>query len=267
MSTDHNSQTTPLVHPTAIVEQGATLAPDVVIGAYAYIGAGVVLGPGCVVHHHATVEGNVVMGCNNHVWSYAFIGGKTHDLKFKGGNPGLRVGDNNEFREYVTVHPATEDGKFTIIGNNNHLLAYSHVAHDCVLGDHIVMSGQNALAGHVVVGDHAVVAWGVGVHQFCRIGCYAMAGAMSRNTRDVPPYMITEGVPAEVRAVNKVNLERNGFTREQITRIGRAYRIFYRDGLNRTQALEKIRATADLFESPEVRNLVGFYETSARGVT
>ncbi|MDR1817738.1 MAG: acyl-ACP--UDP-N-acetylglucosamine O-acyltransferase [Puniceicoccales bacterium] len=266
MSTENHSRTSPFIHPTAIIEIGATLAPDVSVGPYAYVGAGVVLGPGCVVHHHATVEGNVVMGRDNHVWPYALIGGKTHDLKFKGGNPGLRVGDNNDFREYVTVHPATDDGKFTIIGNHNHLLAYSHVAHDCALGDHIVMSGQNALAGHVTVGDHAVIAWGAGVHQYCRVGCYAMVGGMSRNTKDIPPYMITEGVPAVVRAVNKVNLERNGFTPEQITRIGRAHRIFYRDGLNRTQALEKLKTTPDLMESPEVRNIVAFYETSERGV-
>jgi UDP-N-acetylglucosamine acyltransferase len=258
---------TATVHPTAILEEGAQIGPGVQIGPYAYIGAEVVLGEGSVVYHHATVEGHVLLGRGNRIFPYALIGGKTHDLKFKGGNPGLRIGDNNEFREYSTVHPATNDGDFTIIGNNNHILAYAHIAHDCVLGDDIVMSGHNALAGHVTVGDHAVIAWGCGIHQFCRIGTYAMIGAMSRNVKDVPPYMITEGQPAEVRAVNKVGLERRGFTPEQIQRIGRIFRILYRDGFNRTQALEKICGTPELLETDEGREIVRFYETSERGVS
>ena len=255
------------VHPTAILEDGVQIGPNVTIGPYAYIGAEVVFGEGCVVHHHATVEGYVILGRNNQIYPYALIGGKTHDLKYKGGRPGLRIGDNNEFREYSTVHPATDDGNFTILGNDNHILAYSHIAHDCILGNDIVMSGHNALAGHVPVGDHAVIAWGCGVHQFCRIGAYAMLGAMSRSVKDVPPYMITEGEPAEVRAVNKVGLERRGFSPGVIQRIGRLFRILYRDGLNRSQALEKIRSTPELFETTEGREIVCFYETTKRGVS
>jgi UDP-N-acetylglucosamine acyltransferase len=254
------------IHPTAIIESGAKLAAGVKVGAYAYIGSEVTLGENCVVHHHATVEGWVEMGEGNQIYPYALIGGKTHDLKYSGGRSGLRIGNHNEFREYVSVHPATGDGDFTIIGNHNHLLAYSHVAHDCILGDHIVMSGQNALAGHITVGDHAVIAWGVGVHQFCRVGCYAMAGAMSRNSKDIPPYMITEGVPAETRAVNKVNMERNGFTHEQILRVGRIFRLFYRDGRNRSQALEILRSTPELIESTEGRTIADFFASTQRGV-
>lgn len=200
------------IHPTAIIEDGAQLGENVSIGAYAYIGGEVTLGDGCVIQHHATVEGYVIMGRENEVFPYALIGGKTHDLKFKGGHPGLRIGDHNEFREYVTVHPATDDGDFTVIGNHNHLLAYSHIAHDCILGDHIVMSGHGALAGHIPVGDHALIAWGSGVHQFCRIGAHAMVSACSKAVKDVPPYMIVEGTPAEVRAINKVGMERRGFS-------------------------------------------------------
>ncbi|MDR2862843.1 MAG: acyl-ACP--UDP-N-acetylglucosamine O-acyltransferase [Puniceicoccales bacterium] len=254
------------IHPTAIIEDGVQLGSGVTIGAYAYIGTDVTLGDGCIIRHHATVEGYVIMGRENQVFPYALIGGKTHDLKFKGGRPGLRIGDNNEFREYVTVHPATDDGAFTCIGNDNHLLAYSHIAHDCILGDHIVMSGQNALAGHVTVSDHAIIAWGCGIHQFCRVGQHAMVGGMSRNVKDIPPYMITEGVPAEVRAVNKVGLERNGFPQEAILRIGRLHRILYRDGLNRSQALDKIRDTPDLANSSEGRIILEFYATTQRGV-
>jgi UDP-N-acetylglucosamine acyltransferase len=254
------------VHPAAILEDGALIGPGVTIGPCAYIGAEARFGEGCVIHHHATVEGYVLMGRDNHVFPYALIGGKTHDLKFKGGRPGLRIGDNNEFREYATIHPATNDGDFTVIGNDNHILAYAHVAHDCRLGDDIVMSGHNALAGHITVGDHALIAWGCGIHQFCRVGAHAMVGGMSRNTKDVPPYMIVEGEPAEVRTVNKVGMERHKFSPEAIQRVGRIFRILYREGLNRTQALEKIREISELADSPEGREIIQFYETSQRGV-
>ena len=254
------------IHPTAIIEDGATIGENVTIGAYAYIGAQVTLGDGCNIHHHATVEGLVVMGKNNEVFPYALIGGKTHDLKYKGGVPGLHIGDHNVFREYVTIHPATNDGEFTIVGNHNNLLAYTHIAHDCVLGDHIVMSGHSALAGHIHVGDHAVIAWGNGVHQFCRIGAHSMIAACSRTSQDIPPFMIAEGEPTEVRMINKVGLERRGFSPEEIAIISKLYRTIYRSGLNRTQALEKIRSDEVLFASPHTQKLVAFYESSKRGV-
>ncbi|MDR1496832.1 MAG: acyl-ACP--UDP-N-acetylglucosamine O-acyltransferase [Puniceicoccales bacterium] len=254
------------VHPSAIIEAGARLAAGVTIGAYAYIGGEADIGEDCEVCHHATVEGYVILGRANKIFPYALIGGITHDLKFKGGRPGLLIGDNNEFREYSTVHPATNDGDFTRIGNNNHLLAYAHIAHDCALGNNIVMSGHNALAGHVTVGDHALIAWGCGVHQFCRIGTHAMTGAMSKTVKDIPPYMIAEGDPATIRSVNKVGLERNGFAHDAILRTGRLHRILYRDGLNRTQALEKIRATPELAQTPEALALLAFHENTKRGV-
>lgn len=135
------------IHPTAIIEKGAELADDVEVGAYAYVGAEVKIGSGTIIAHHATVDGNTVIGCNNQIFPYAFIGGKTHDLKFKGGNPGLLIGDRNVFREYTTAHLATADGNNTIIGNDNNILAYSHIAHDCVVGNKIVMSSHAALGG------------------------------------------------------------------------------------------------------------------------
>ena len=132
------------IHPSAIVEKGAELDSDVEVGAYAYIGGSAKIGSGTVVAHHATVDGNTVLGKCNQIFPYAFIGGKTHDLKYKGGNPGLRIGDNNVFREYTTAHCSTADKNFTIIGNNNNILAYSHIAHDCIVGDYIVMSSHSA---------------------------------------------------------------------------------------------------------------------------
>ncbi|GHB91415.1 acyl-ACP--UDP-N-acetylglucosamine O-acyltransferase [Cerasicoccus arenae] len=238
------------IHPTAIIESGAQLADDVSIGAYAYIGAEVVLGSGCVVRHHATVEGYTLMGAQNEVWPYAMIGGKTHDLKFNGGKPGLKIGDRNVFREYVTVHGATKDGEFTTMGNDNVILAYSHIAHDCHVGNHLVMSSHAAFGGHVVVGDRVNIGWNAGIHQFCRLGDYAMVGACAKAVQDVPPLMIADGNPAEVKTINKVGLERDGFASEEITLARSVFKIFYRENLNRAQALERLR------EHPEAKSRI-----------
>jgi UDP-N-acetylglucosamine acyltransferase len=256
---------TETIHPTAIIEPGATLAPDVVVGAYAYIGREVTLGAGTIIHHHATVEGLTTLGTHNEVFPYAYIGGKTHDLKYRGGQPGLRIGNYNTFREFTSIHLATNAGEFTVIGDHNVILAYSHVAHDCIVGDHLVMSSQAALGGHVEVGNHTNIGWGVGVHQFCRIGDYAMAGACSKVVQDIPPYMIADGNPAEVRTVNKIGLQRNGFTPAQMERVRQLHRVFYREGLNRSQALEKLRTLPDGDESL-VASWVAFVEKSERGL-
>ena len=254
------------VHPTAIIEPGAVIGAGTVIGAYAYIGPEVVLGPECVIRHHATVEGFTAMGARNEVFPYALVGGKTHDLKYKGGRPGLRIGDDNVFREYSTVHLGTDDGEFTVLGSNNHILAYSHVAHGCVIGNHLVMSSHSAIAGHCVVGDHVNIGWDAGLHQFCRVGDHAMVAACSKCVQDVLPFMIADGNPAEVRTINKVGLERNGFSLSEIDAIRRAHRTLYRDGLNRTQAIEKLTSDTELFENSRVRQLLDFIAGSKRGL-
>lgn len=233
---------TATIHPTAIIEEGAQLDERVEVGAYAYVGKGVTIGAGSVIQHHATVEGKTSLGRDNDVFPYAYIGAKTHDLKYKGGQPGLTIGDRNVFREYSNVHLATNDGEFTVLGNDNVVLAYSHIAHDCIIGDHLVMSSHAALGGHVVAGDHVVIGWGVGVHQFCRLGDHCMAGACSKVVQDIPPYMIADGNPAEVRTINKVGLERRGFSAEDIELVRHIHRTLYRDGLNRTQALDQLKA-------------------------
>lgn len=256
-----------MIHPTAIVEPGAQLGENVEIGAYAYVGGDVSLGAGTVIHHHAVVEGFTIMGENNEVFPFAVIGGKTQDLKYDGGKPGLKIGDRNTFREYVTVHGGTKDGEFTTLGNDNNILAYSHVAHDCRIGNFLVMSSQSAFAGHVVCGDHVNFGWGTGIHQFARIGDYAMLAAMSRITQDVPPYMIVEGTTdVSAKTVNVVALQRNGFPAEDVAALRRAHRIIYHENLNRTQALEKILADPALAANPHIRKLVEFYRTSKRGV-
>jgi UDP-N-acetylglucosamine acyltransferase len=253
------------IHPTAIIEPGAQLGAGVTVGAYANIGGEVVLGTGTRVHHHATVEGRTVMGADCEVFPYACIGGKTQDLKFRGGHPGLRIGDRNVFREYVSVHEATNDGDFTVIGSDNLLLAYTHIAHDCILGNRIIASNYAGLAGHVVVEDCVVIGAFGGVHQFCRIGAYAMLGACSKLVQDIPPFGIAEGSPATLRTYNKIGLERSGFTPGQLERVKQIHRILYRDGLNRSQALEKLSAHEQA-GSAEFKRVIDFAKSSERGL-
>jgi len=253
------------IHPTAIIEPGAQLGVDVEIGAYAFVGAGVTLGDRTRLHHHATVEGFTSLGAGCEVFPYALLGGKTQDLKFKGGRPGLRIGDRNVFREYVSVHLATNDGEFTTIGSDNVFLAYGHIAHDCQLGNHIVASNYFGLSGHITVEDHVVIGGMGGIHQFVRVGAYAMVGGMAKLVQDVPPFMIVDGSPATVRTINKINLERHGFTPERLERVKQIYRILYREGLNRTQGLEKLAAHPDA-ATPEFQQMLAFAAKSERGL-
>ncbi len=253
------------IHPTAIIESGAELGAGVELGAYAYVGPKVILGEGTRLHHHASVEGNTVLGQRCEVFPYACIGGKTQDLKFAGGDPGLRIGERNVFREYVTIHCATNEGAITRVGSGNVLLASCHVAHDCVLGDDIVMSNGAVLAGHVVLENNVVIGGYGGIHQFCRVGAYAMLSATAKLVHDLPPYFIADGTPAEVRAINRVGLERNGFTPEQLDRVKQVHRILYREGLNRTQALAKLAGDAQA-DTAEFKRMLDFARSSSRGL-
>jgi UDP-N-acetylglucosamine acyltransferase len=163
------------------------------------------------------------------------------------------------------VHFATKDGAFTVLGNDNVILAYSHIAHDCVIGDHLVMSSQAALAGHVVIEDHVNIGWGAGVHQFCRVGAHAMLGALSKVVQDVPPFLIADGNPAVIRSINKVGLERSGFTPEQVERIKLIHRTLFREGLNRGQAIEKLQKHPQA-ASEEFQRVLSFAAASERGL-
>jgi UDP-N-acetylglucosamine acyltransferase len=253
------------IHPSAIVEPTVQLGADVEIGPFAYIGGTVRLGDGTRIHHHASVEGNTVLGKNCEVFPHANLGAKTQDLKFKGGNPGVRIGDRNVFREYVTVHAATNDGDFTLIGDDNTILAYTHIAHDCIVGSHTVMSNGTMLAGHVHVQDHVVMGGYSGVHQFCRIGAHAMVSACAKVVQDIAPFFIADGVPAVIRSMNKVGLERRGYTVEQLDRVKQIYRILFREGLNRTQALEKLQQHEQV-KSDEFQRVLTFAAQSERGL-
>lgn len=254
------------VHRTAIIEQGAELDEDVTIGAYAYVGAHVSISSGTTVMHHATVDGATILGTDNEVHPYAYIGGKTHDLKYRGGVQRLQIGERNVFREFTTIHCATAEDQITLIGNDNVVLSYSHIAHECVIGNHLIMSSHAALGGHVIVGDHVNIGWGAGLHQFCRMGDYSMAGATSKVVQDVPPYMISDGSPAVARMINKVALERAGFSNDDILLARRVFKAFYKEGLNRSQALQKLRTTEDL-ENIIVKNFTDFVLASERGLS
>lgn len=254
------------IHPTAIIEAGAQLGADVEVGAYCYVGAGVTLGARTRLHHHASVEGNTILGEACEIFPYACIGGKTQDLKYKGGSPGVRIGHRNVFREYVTVHAATNDGEFTTMGDDNLLLAYCHVAHDCRVGNHLIASNGVGIAGHVHVEDHVLLGAHSGIHQFCRIGAYSMVSAYAKIVLDVPPYFIADGVPAEIRAINRIGLERKGFLPAQMDHVKQIYRILYRDGLNRTQAMEKL-AAHEQAGTGEFQRMIVFAQRSERGMT
>lgn len=253
------------IHPTAVIEKGAELDEGVSVGAYAYIGSFAKIGSGTNIMHHATVDGRTDLGKENELHPYAYIGGKTHDLKYTGGVQNLKIGDRNVFREFTTVHCATAEGLLTELGSDNVILSYSHIAHECVVGNHLVMSSHAALGGHVQVGDHVNIGWGTGIHQHCRVGDHAMVGASSLAVQDIPPYLIANGNPAKSRSINKVGLERNGFSQEQVAAIRKVFRLFYKKHLNRSQAMEALKET-DLLDFSEVKNFCSFIELSDRGI-
>jgi UDP-N-acetylglucosamine acyltransferase len=254
------------IHSSAVIRPGATIGADCEIGPYCVIGAEVVLGDGCKLHSHVVIEGHTTLGRGNEIFPFACLGLKTQDLKWKGGVTRTQIGDFNTFREYVTVNSATGDGGTTLVGSNNHLLAYVHVAHDVRLGDHIVMSNVATLAGHVVVEDHAIIGGLAAVHQFCRIGQLSIIGGCSKVVQDVLPFMLADGNPVQHRGPNKVGLERNGLPPEVQSALRRAYKILFREGLTVPNALARIEA--ELPPHPEIQHLVAFARgSSERGLS
>ena len=254
-----------MIHPTAVIHPKSHIASGCEIGPYCVIGEHVVLGQGCKLHSHVVIDGHTVLGKRNEIFPFASIGLKSQDLKWKGGVTRTVIGDDNTFREYVTIHSATNDGDATKVGSHNHILAYCHIAHDCRVGSHIVISNVGTLAGHVTVEDHAIVGGLAAVHQFCRIGTMAIIGGCSKVVQDVPPFMLADGNPAETRTVNKIGLERNGVSEEAQAALRSAYKILFREGLTIPNALAKIEA--DLPSLPEVKHLVQFARTSERGIS
>jgi UDP-N-acetylglucosamine acyltransferase len=254
-----------MVHPTAIVHSNAKIGSGCKIGPYCVIGEHVSLGNDCKLHSHVVVDGHTTLGKENEIFPFASIGLKTQDLKWKGGVTRTEIGDGNTFREYVTIHSATGDGEVTRVGSHNTILAYCHIAHNCMLGDHIIMSNVATLAGHVTVEDYAVIGGLAAVHQFCRIGKMAMIGGCSKVVQDVPPFLMADGNPAETRTINKTGMERNGVSEDAQKALRQAYKILFREGLTISNGIAKLEKK--LPPLPEIRHLIQFARSSERGIS
>jgi UDP-N-acetylglucosamine acyltransferase len=254
-----------MIHPSAIIHPKAQIGAGCEIGPYCVIGEHVALGDGCKLHSHVVIDGHTKLGKENDIFPFASIGLKSQDLKWKGGATRLEIGDRNTIRECATIHSATGDGDATIIGSNNVLLTYVHIAHDCRLGNGIIMSSFAGLAGHVVIEDNVVLGGYVAVHQFCRIGKLSMVGGCSKLRQDLAPFMLADGSPAETHTINKIGLERHGVSEEAHNALRQAYKIIFREGLTIPNALAKIEK--ELPPLPEVQYLAQFVRTSERGIS
>jgi len=254
------------IHPTAIVAPTARLGAGVTIGPYSTIGEEVNLGDGTAVGAHVVIEGGVQVGRNCRIFSHAVLGSEPQDLKFRGEKSLLLVGDGTVIREFATLNRATSGGGGkTVVGRGCLIMAYAHVAHDCHLGDGVILANAATLGGHVVIEEHAIVGGLTGVHQFCRIGAHAIIGGCSGILLDIPPYVKAQGIRARLFGLNTVGLKRRNFSPETIRHLKQAYRLLFLSGLPTGQALERI--TAELPACAEVQHLVHFIKTSDRGIT
>ena len=255
-----------MIDPRAAVDPSARLAADVTVGAFAVIGPQVEIGAGSVIGPHAVVQGPTRIGRDNHILPFASIGGMPQDKKYHGEPTWLEIGDRNTLFEFVTLNRGTtQDRGKTSIGNDNWIMAYVHVAHDCQVGNNIILANNTTLAGHVSIEDWAILGGFTKVHQFCRIGAHSFTGMNVDLARDVPPYMMVSGTPAEPRGINSEGLRRRGFTAGQIRNVKNAYRVLYRSELRLEEALAKLRTLAA--GQAELKCLVEFLESSERGIT
>lgn len=253
------------IHPTAIVDSSANIDPTANIGAYTIIGPNVTIGADSEIQHHVVVEGPTEIGTGCRIFPFASIGLEPQDKKFHGEKSFLKMGNNNVIREYVTINRGTEanEGE-TSIGNNGWIMACCHIAHDCVLGDHITMSNGATLGGHVTVKDHVVIGGLSGVHQFCKLGEYAMIGGQSMVPQDIAPFALVSGNRARLSGVNFVGLNRNGFSQSDIDDVNMVYSIFFRSGLTRKDALDKLKQKFK--NKAHIQLFIDFVESSERGV-
>ncbi|TFE66519.1 acyl-[acyl-carrier-protein]--UDP-N-acetylglucosamine O-acyltransferase [Methylacidiphilum sp. Yel] len=252
------------IHPTAVVSSKAQIGAGVEIGPYAYIGEGVKIGDYCIIHPHAVLKGQIEIGPENEFYSFCVIGEKSQDLKYQGEPTYLKIGKNNVFREFSTVHRSTFKGQTTEIGSYNHFLAYTHIAHDCRIGDWCVFSNNATLAGHVVVEDHVTIGGLSAVHQFCRIGRFSMIGGCTKVVQDVIPFSLVDGNPAKLRSLNLVGLKRNHFSEAQIKSLKFALKLLLDGGLNISQALEELEKVTE--KTQELMAIIRFIKDSERGV-
>jgi UDP-N-acetylglucosamine acyltransferase len=256
------------IHETAVVDPDAELDPSVVVGPYAVIEGNVKIGPETTIGAHTVVSGHTTIGRDNTIGSFASIGAPPQDLHYKGEPTELIIGDGNQIREYVSIHRGTPDGGGkTVIGNGCMIMAYSHIAHDCRIGDHVIMANVATLAGHVEIGNRVNLGGLVAIHQFCRIGDYTYIGGMSGISKDVPPFVILSGTRNRMRisGINRIGLRRSGLDRETIARLDQAFKIIFRtpDLLTKDALDLTLREIPDC---PQVSQLVEFFRTSKRGV-
>ncbi len=254
-----------MIHSTAIIEDGARLGNNVSVGAYSIIGSDVEIGDDCWIGPHVVISGRTRLGSNNHIFQFASIGEAPQDKKYAGEDTALEIGSDNTIREYVTINRGTASGGgITRIGDDNLFMAYSHIAHDCQVGSHIVGANGATLAGHVEVGDWVIFAGFSGAHQFCRIGAHAFLGMYGGVNQDVPAYVMVSGQPPRPRGINAEGLKRRGFDKDQIRNIREAYRTIYRLGLSRDEAIERLQER--VAEQPEIQPMIDSILTSQRGL-
>ncbi len=253
-----------LIHPSSVIDSSAILHEDVEVGPFCHVGPQVEIGKGTRLISHVAICGPTRIGEGNVFYPYSSIGQRSQDLKYSVEPTYLEIGNNNSFREFCTVNRGTLPGTKTSVGSHGNFLAYSHIAHDCTVGDHVIFSNNGTLAGHVIVEDHVVISGLSGVHQFCRLGRHSIVGGCTKIVQDVPPYMIADGNPAEVRGVNHVGLERRGFPQESTRALREAYRLLYRSNMNVKQACEKI--SEELAGPDVIGHLLDFIAASQRGI-
>ena len=251
---------TALIHPTAVINQNAQIHPTVRIDPYAVIGDRVSIDANTVVGSHAIIDGLTTIGQENQIFPGAAIGLEPQDLKYQGANSEVVIGDRNRIREYVTINRATNEGEATVIGNDNLLMAYSHVGHNCIIANEVVIANSVAIAGHVHVESMAIISGVLGIHQFVHIGTMARVGGMSRISRDVPPYMMVEGNPARVRSLNLVGLKRRGIKSEEIRQLKQAFKLLYLQHIPLKEAIAKLNLLSD---SKCIQHLRYFVEQSS----
>lgn len=254
-----------MIHSQAIVDEQATLADDVTVGPWTLIGPDVEIGPGCIIEPHVVIRGPTRIGAGNHIYQFSSIGEATPDMKYRGEPTRLVIGDNNVIRENVTIHRGTVQGRSeTTIGDDNLIMAYVHIGHDSVVGNHAVLVNNSALAGHVTVGDWAILSGYTLVHQFCQIGAHSFTGMGSSLGKDVPAFVTVSGAPAQVKAINLEGLRRRGFSTTAMSQLRRAFKILYRQGLTLDLALQRLESMED--KTPEVLVFIDSIRGSERGI-
>jgi len=254
-----------MIHPTAIIDPSSSLAEDVSVGPYTVIGENVSIGSGTIISSHVTINGTTKIGKNNRIYQFSSIGEDPQDKKYAGETSFLEIGDNNEIREFTSIHRGTtQDKNLTKIGSNNLFMAYCHVAHDCVIADDVILANAASLAGHVHIGQNVILGGFSIVHQFCQLGDHCFSAMGSAITKDIPPFVMVGGRPTKPHGINAVGLDRRGFSKESILEIKRAYKTLYKSGLKLVDANEKLAEMAE--SQPELQVMVDFLASSSRGI-